>query len=107
MRAAISPSSRWSSPRLSTLSKATPVSNRSGRECDHSRPFFFWCSSPRSVHLDVEFPANQIQHLLPDPALGPGIGRAHGILPGLALIVGQIMQRGLARLLDLGQRILV
>ena len=40
-----------------------------------------------------------------DAALGPGIGRPHRRLPGLALIIGQVMQRGLAGGLDLGKRV--
>ena len=53
-------------------------------------------AAPSSVHLDVEFFGEQIEHLLPDAALRPLVGRLHRLLPRLALIVGQIVQRGLA-----------
>src|ERR1700737_3130940 len=94
MRVAISHSSKWSSARLSTLNTLSPpVSGRNGRECDHSRPFSCCYAKGRpSVHLDVKFFGDQVEHLLPDTALGPIIGRRHRRLPGLALIVRQIVQ---------------
>src|SRR5260370_13745662 len=110
MRVAISHSSKWWSARLSTLNTLSPpVSDRTGRECDHSQPFCCCCYAKGrpSVHLDVEFLGDQVEHLLPDAALGPCIGRLHRLLPGLALIIGQIVQRYLARLLDLGEGILI
>ena len=81
---AIIHSSRWSSARLSTLgTRHPPVSGRNGRrECDHPRPFLCCCDEGRpSVHLDVEFLGHEIEHLLPDAALGPCIGRTHRVLP--------------------------
>src|SRR5947209_20473109 len=96
MSAAISHSSRWLSARLSTRSKIkSPISMRNGRE--HSLPTVFGVVSPEraSVHLDVEFLGEKVEHLLPDPALGPFVSRLHRFLPRRAIGVSQIMQRGL------------
>src|SRR3954447_10478043 len=106
--AAINHSSKWSSARLSTLSTRIPHL-RPKRPGARSLPtvLLLFRQRPASVHLDVEFLCQQIEHLLPDAALGPCVCRTHGDLPGLALIVCQIMQCGLAGFLDLGQRVLV
>src|SRR6266700_8207350 len=106
---AISHSSRWSSARPSTLGTPIPPSKSEtiGSAITPDRFSSSSAESQPSVHLDVEFLGDEVEHLLPNPPLGPGVGRTHGVLPGLLLIVGQVMQRGLARLLDLGQRVLV
>src|SRR5664280_351403 len=106
---AISRSSKWSSARLTLLNtRIPPISDRNGRERDHSRPFIILGAAGwPSVHLDIEFFGQQIEHLLPDATRGPLVGRRHRLLPGQLLLGREIMQRGLAGLLDLGQRVLV
>src|SRR5215470_3972949 len=102
---AISHSSRRSSARRITKS---PPPQRRGREC---RPpavlLVVVVASRSSVGLDVELLVEEIEHLLADAALGPLVGRLHRLLPGGALLVGQVVQGGLARLLDLLERVLV
>src|SRR3569833_156575 len=68
---------------------------------------FYYCYRGTSVHLNVEFLSQQVEYLLANAPLGPCISRTHGDFPRIALIVCQIMQRGLAGFLDLGQSILV
>src|ERR1700687_1663703 len=108
MRVAISHSSKWSSARLSTLNTRVPPSQTetAGSAITPDR-FVVVLKGRPSVHLDVKFFGDQVEHFLPDTALGPIIGRRHRRLPGLALIVGQIVQRGFAGLLDLSQGILI
>src|SRR5258708_27888578 len=101
MRVAISHSSKWSSARLSTLNtKIPPSQTETAGNAIHSRPFS--CRSAKgqlSVHLDIELFGKQVEHLLADTALGPGITPRHRGLPRLPLLLGQIVQRGLACLL--------
>src|ERR1035437_7249303 len=106
----ISHSSKWLSARLSPLNKPIPLASALNRPRARALPIYLLivgAAGRASVHLDVELLGDKVEHLLPDAALGPCIGRTHCRLPGLDLIVGQIVQRGLAGLLDLSQRILV
>src|SRR3954465_15612962 len=104
---AISHSSKWSSARLSTLSTHVPLSQTETAGSATPDRLILLRDPIVSVHFDVEFLGKEVQHLLPDAALGPGIGWTHRVLPGLFLVVGQVMQGGLAGLLDLLERILV
>src|SRR6185437_14329244 len=107
IRAAINHSSKWSSVRLSTPSKRiSPLRPKRPGVRSLSTVFPVVVQQP-SVHFDVEFLGNQVEDLLPNASLGPCVGWTHCRLPSLALIVGQVMQCGLARLLDLRQGILI
>ena len=110
IRVAISHSSKWSSARLRPLSTRTPQSQpKRPRSAITPGRFLLivGAASRSSVHLDVEFFGDQIEHLLPDATFRPLVGRRHRRLPRFALSVGQGVQRGLAGFFDLGQRILV
>src|SRR5262249_51410071 len=101
---AISHSSRRSSARRITKS---PPPQRRGRECRPPAVLLVVVASRSSVGLDVELLVEEIEHLLTDAALGPLVGRRHRLLPGGALLGGKRVQRRLARLLDLGERVLI
>src|SRR3954452_22932484 len=83
---AISHSSRWSSARLNTLSTKFPHLRLKRPGADHSRPFSSCVRQSPSVHLNVEFLGEYLEHFWPDATLGPRISRTHGGLPGFALI---------------------
>src|SRR5260370_9775993 len=71
MSAAISHSSRWSSPRLSTLSTRIPPpqTKTAGSGLLPTVLSCCYADGRPSVHLDVKFLGHQIEHFLPHAAL--------------------------------------
>src|SRR3954452_1701156 len=107
MSVAISHSSRCSSTRFSTRSNLFPPISPSFKSETAGSPITpptvrVIISVRPAVHLDVEFLGEEIEHVLSHPALRPFIRGLHRFLPRLAIGIGKIMQRSLARLLDLG-----